>query len=178
MINEKIESALNKQVNAEMYSSYLYLSMASYFQSINLEGAANWMKIQALEEMYHGMKIHGYLEERGGRFIAEAIDKPAGDWDSPLAAFEAVYQHEQKVTGLINDLLNLAIELKDHASNGFLQWFISEQVEEEATADGIVQKIKLAGPQGSGMFMIDRELGLRVFNLPADVTLAILPGKA
>jgi ferritin len=178
MISEKMEAALNKQINAEMFSSYLYLSMGSYFQSINLEGSANWMKAQALEEMYHGMKLHGYLEERGGRFIAEAIEKPESKWDSPLAAFEAVYAHEQKVTGLINDLLDLAIELKDHASTSFLQWFIEEQVEEEATADGIVQKIKLAGPQGSGMFMIDSELGQRIFNLPADVKLAIQTSKA
>ena len=178
MLTDKMQQTLLKQVNAEMYSAYLYLSMAAYFQSINLEGFSNWMKIQALEEWYHAMKIYGFVEERGGRVLLETIEKPPARWDSPLGAFEAAYKHEQKVTGMINDLVDLSIEEKDHASNNFLQWFVSEQVEEEDTADGVVQKLKLAGDQGSGLFMLDQEMAQRVFKIPPDVKIGVLTAPA
>ena len=167
MLTEKMQAALNEQINAEFYSSYLYLSMSAYFESINLGGFANWMKVQAEEELLHGMKFYDFVNERGGRVTLGAIDAPQTEWDSPLAAFEAVYKHEQKVTGLINDLVNLAIEEKDHATNIFLQWFVTEQVEEEAGADEVVQKLKLMGDARGGMFMFDRELGQRTFAAPA-----------
>jgi ferritin len=162
-----MQTALNKQVVAEYYSAYLYMSMSSYFASVNLEGMANWMRIQALEELSHGTKIFDYVNERGGRVLLDGIEKPPLKWTSPLAAFQDAYKHEQKVTGLINKLVDLAIKEKDHATENFLQWFVAEQVEEEASADGIVQKLKLVGKEGGGLFMIDRELGQRVFHPPA-----------
>ncbi len=167
MISKKIEDALNSQVNAELYSSYLYLAMESWFKSKNLSGFANWMRVQAQEEMTHAMKLYDFIDERGGRNILKAIDGPPTEWDSPLAVFEAVYEHEQKVTSLINDLVDLATKEKDHATNNFLQWFISEQVEEEASADEAVQKLKMVEKAPGGMFMLDRELGQRVFTPPA-----------
>ena len=162
-----MEKALNEQVNAEMYSAYLYLSMEAYFKSLNLIGFANWMRVQTQEEMMHAMKIYEFIDERGGRITLKAIDGPQTKWDSPLAAFKAVYEHEQKVTGLINNLVNLAIEEKDHATNTFLQWFVNEQVEEESSADQMVQQLKMMENAPGGMFMLDRELAQRVFTPPA-----------
>ena len=167
MISKKMQEALNGQVNAEMYSAYLYLSMESYFKSLNLNGFATWMRVQTQEEMVHAMKIYDFINERGGRVILKPIEGPPTKWDSPLAVFEAVYVHEQKVTGLINALVDLAIEEKDHATNSFLQWFVNEQVEEESTADEIVQQLKMMENAPGGMFMLDRELGQRVFTPPA-----------
>ena len=166
MISKKMEEALNEQVNAELYSAYLYLSMESYFKSLNLNGFANWMRVQTQEEVAHAMKIYDFLNERGGRIILKAIEGPETEWDSPLAVFEAVYVHEQKVTGLINDLVDLAIKEKDHATNTFLQWFVNEQVEEESSADEVVQQLKMMENAPGGMFMLDRELGQRVFTPP------------
>jgi len=167
MISKKMEEALNGQVNAEMYSAYLYLSMESYFKSLNLNGFASWMRVQTQEEMIHAMKIYDFINGRGGRVILKAIEGPPIEWDSPLAVFEAVYVHEQKVTGLINELVNLAIKEKDHATNTFLQWFVNEQVEEESSADEVVQQLKMMENAPGGMFMLDRELGQRVFTPPA-----------
>ena len=167
MIGEKMRKALNGQVNAELYSAYLYLSMCAYFESVDLAGFANWMRVQTQEEVAHAMKIYDYVNERGGRVILEAIEKPVSEWDSPLAAFGAVFAHEQKVTGLINELVNLAIEEKDHAANIFLQWFVNEQVEEEAGADAIVKKLKLVADAPGGLYMLDAELAQRVFTPPA-----------
>ena len=155
-----MQQALNSQINAEMYSSYLYLSMSAFFEDLNLSGCARWMRLQAQEELMHAMKIHDYVLERGGRIKLGPIDQPQQIWDSPRAVFESVLDHEQKVTGMINDLVDLAIQEKDHASNIFLQWFVTEQVEEEASADGVLQKLKLAG-DGHGLFLIDQELGQR-----------------
>ena len=166
MISKKMEEALNSQVNAELYSAYLYLSMESYFKSLNLNGFANWMRVQTQEEVMHAMKIYDFINERGGRVTLKTIDGPPTEWNSPLAVFEAVYTHEQKVTGLINELVDLAIKEKDHATNSFLQWFVSEQVEEESSADEIVQQLKMMEDAPGGMFMLDRELGQRVFTLP------------
>jgi ferritin len=166
MINKKMEKALNAQVNAELYSAYLYLSMESYFKSLNLNGFANWMRVQTQEEVTHATKIYDFLNERGGRALLKAIEGPPTTWDSPLATFEAAYAHEQKVTSLINDLVDLAIKEKDHATNNFLQWFVNEQVEEEASADAIVQQLKIMADAPGGIFMLDRELAQRVFTPP------------
>jgi ferritin len=167
MLNNDMEKALNAQVNAEMYSAYLYLSMSAYFQSKSLGGFASWMRVQAQEEMVHAMKLYDFINERGGRVILAPIEAPPTEWNSPLATFEAVYEHEQKVTGLINELVELALEKHDHATNIFLQWFVSEQVEEEDSANDVVEKIKLMGDANGGLFMLDRELGQRVFTPPA-----------
>ncbi len=175
MLTDKMQKAINGQVNAELYSSYLYLSMASYFGSINLSGFENWMKVQAMEEMYHVMKFYNFIEERGGRPKMDAIDTPPSDWDSPVAVFEAVYAHEQKVSGLINDLVDLAIEEKDHASNNFLQWFVAEQVEEEDSVNGALQNLKLVEDKG-GLFILDRELGARAMKIPIDLKINLVAG--
>lgn len=166
MITEKMEKALNEQVNAEFYSAYMYLSMVSYFQEINLPGFASWMKAQAQEEMFHAMKIYDYIAERGGRVLLAPIAGPPTEWESPVAVMEAVLEHEQKVTAMINNLVDLAIAEKDHASNIFLQWFVSEQVEEEDSVGDVLSKVKLMGGTGGGMFMLDRDLGQRVFTPP------------
>jgi ferritin len=167
MISKKMEDALNEQVNAELYSAYLYLSMESYFKAQNLNGFANWMRVQTQEEVAHATKIYDFINERGGRVTLKAIEGPQTEWDSTLAVFKAAYEHEQKVTSLINDLVDLAIKEKDHATNSFLQWFVNEQVEEEASADEIVQQLKMMENAPGGMFMLDRELGQRVFTPPA-----------
>ena len=167
MLKKKILKTLNDQINAEMFSSYLYLSMESYFQSISLKGFAAWMRVQAQEEMMHAMKFYDFVNERGGKVTLEAIAKPETTWATPLAAFEAVLKHEEHVTSLINNLVDLAISEKDHASNNFLQWFVAEQVEEEASASEVVEKLKLIQDNPSGLFMVDAELGRRVFTLPA-----------
>ena len=167
MLSKKMEKALNEQVNAELYSAYLYLSMEAYFQAQNLSGFANWMRVQTQEEVAHAMKIYDFIIERGGRAVLKAIEGPQTEWDGPLAVFEAVCEHEQKVTGLINNLVDLAISEKDHATNSFLQWFVNEQVEEEASADDNVQKLKMMKDAPGGMFMLDRELAQRVFTPPA-----------
>ena len=166
MISKKTEDALNEQINAEFYSAYLYLSMEAYFESMNLPGFANWMRAQIQEESMHAMKIYDFVNERGGKVLLKSIEQPPTEWKSPLAAFEAAYKHEQKVTGLINDLVNLAIEEKDHASNTFLQWFVNEQVEEESSVNEVVQKLKMLENAPGGQFLIDRELGQRVFTPP------------
>jgi ferritin len=168
MIGKKMQNAINGQVNAELYSAYLYLSMSAYFNSKNLPGFANWMKIQAQEEVSHAMKLYDFIEERMGRVILKAIDGPPAEWDSPLTAFQAVSKHEQKVTGLINKLVDQAIAENDHATRGFLQWFVDEQVEEEASADAIVQQLKLIKDAPGGLFMLDKELAQRVFKSPAE----------
>ena len=167
MIGKKMQDALNEQVNAEFYSAYLYLSMAAYFESTSLPGFATWMRVQTQEELLHGMKIYDYVNERGGRVTLKSIGEPQTEWESPLAAFEAAYKHEQKVTGLISGLVNLAVEEKDIAANTFLQWFVDEQVEEEESAETVVNKLKLAVDASDGMNMLDNEMGQRVFTPPA-----------
>jgi len=167
MLSEKVQEAFNKQLNAELYSSYLYLSMSAYFESISLKGFANWMRCQAQEELVHAMKFYSFITERGGTVTLTAVEGPPSRWGSPVSAFEDAYAHERKVTALINNLVDLTLEERDHASNTFLQWFVTEQVEEEASADEVVQMLKLAGDKGGALFIIDRELGTRVFTMLA-----------
>ena len=161
MLSDKMQTALNSQLNAELYSGYLYLAMNAYFKSINLDGFANWMYYQAQEELTHGMKFYDFINQRGGRVALESIEAPPAQWDSPLAAFEATLAHEQKVTGLINDLVEVAVDERDHATQIFLQWFVSEQVEEEESVGGVLEQLKLMGEAKGGLFMIDRELAKR-----------------
>jgi len=161
MLSEKMQQALNGQLNAEFYSAYLYLSMHAYFKSINLDGFANWMYYQAQEELTHGMKFYDFINQRGGRVELQQISAPETRWESPLAVFEATLQHERKVTGLINELVELALSEHDHATNIFLQWFVSEQVEEEENVGGVLEQLRLMGEAKGGLFMIDRELAKR-----------------
>jgi ferritin len=170
MLSKKMENALNKQLNAELYSSYLYLSMSAYFESLDLGGFANWMRVQAQEELTHAMKFFDFISERDGRVLLQPVKGPPAEWDSPRAAFEDTYRHEQSVTGMINKLVDLAIQGSDHATHNFLQWFVSEQVEEESSVNEVVQKLKLVGDDATGLFLIDRELAQRVAATPPATT--------
>jgi len=157
-----MEKAFNEQLNAELYSSYLYLSMAAYFEATNLPGFANWMSMQSQEEYTHSMKFYSYINQVGGRVELDTIEKSGFEWKSPLVVFEASLEHEKYITKRINDLVDLAIEEKDHAANNFLQWFINEQVEEEeANVGNIVDKFRLISEEKGGLFLLDRELGAR-----------------
>jgi len=166
MLKKEIEKAINEQVNAELYSAYMYYSMAAYFDSLSLKGFSHWMSAQAIEEMFHASKFATYVTERGGRVMLKAIDGPPTEWKSPLACFEAVYAHEQHVTDLINKLMSLATAEADYATANMLQWFIAEQVEEEASADEVVQKLRLVDKTEGGLFMLDMELAKRMFKIP------------
>jgi ferritin len=161
MMDQKMQDALNAQLNAELFSSYLYLSMAAYCESQNLKGLAHWMHMQVQEENIHGMKLFDFIHERGGKVILSQIDGPKTEWSSPLEAFEETCTHEAKVTSLINDLVDLSLAEKDHAANGFLQWFVAEQVEEESVAQEIRDKLRLVGDNPVALFMIDQELSKR-----------------
>lgn len=164
MISQKLQDAVNEQINKELFSEYLYLSMAAYFESINLGGFANFMKVQAEEERFHAMKFFDFMNERGGRVILKKIDEPEVDFDGPTSIFEKTLKHEQFVTKSINELMDLAIKENDHATKSFLNWYVDEQVEEEDTMDGILEKLKMIGEKGNGIFMLDRELASRTFN--------------
>ena len=166
MLSKKMEKAFNDQIKWEYYSAYLYLSLLSYFQSLGLPGFANWMGVQFQEEQFHARKMFDYVLEKGGKIQLQAIDAPPNNWKSPLAAFEFALNHEYAVTGRINGLVDLAQKERDHASAIFLQWFVTEQVEEEANFGDTVNKLKLVG-DGGGLFMLDRELAARVFTPPA-----------
>jgi ferritin len=166
MLKKKVLKALTCQINEEMYSGYLYLSMESYFHSISLSGFASWMRVQAQEELSHGMKLYDFVHERGGRVILDTINRPDSKWTTPLAAFEQVMTHEEKVTALINELMDLASAEQDHATKIFLQWFVSEQVEEEASVGEVLNKLRLIQNDSSGLFMLDAELAKRVFVPP------------
>ena len=169
MFNSKVQDAVNKQINAELFSSYLYLSMAAYFESRNFKGMANWMRIQAGEENLHAMKFYDYINDRGGRVTLTQIESPKTEWKSPLDAFEDAYKHELKISALINDLMNLTIAEKDHASHDLLEWFVREQVEEESAAQMIVEQLNLVGDNGMGLLMLDKELGRRTAAAPPAV---------
>ena len=161
MISKPIEKALNDQLNAELWSGYLYLSMAAYFESTNLCGFAHWMRQQAKEELGHAMRFYQFIIDRSGRVTLRAIDEVPTTWDSPLEAFENAYKHEVKVTGLINSLANLAAKEDDHATTVMLHWFITEQVEEEAQTQLIVNKLNMIGKSAGGLLRLDHELGHR-----------------
>jgi len=167
MISTKVEKAINDQINAEFYSSYLYLSMSAYFHGLNLEGFANWMRVQYQEETFHALKLYDYLAERGGKIHLQPIAEPPTDWKSLVAVFEETLEHERKVTGLIGNLTDLAINERDHATHTMLQWFVNEQVEEEASAERILVELKRIGDNQSALFMMDREMIARVFTPPA-----------
>ncbi len=161
MLNAKIEKALNDQISKEMFSCNLYLAMSAYFDAGNLEGFAHWMRIQAREEWAHAMKLFGYVTERGGRAVVGALAAPEKEWPSPLAAFQGAYEHECGISASINALYELASAEKDWATAQMLGWFISEQVEEEASADYFVQKLEMAKDAPGGILMLDRAAAAR-----------------
>lgn len=167
MLSKKMEAAINAQVAAEFFSAHLYLAMAAYLEDSDLPGFANWMRIQYQEEVFHGMKMFDFVIERDGRARVKAWEEPQAEWKDAIDVFTEVYKHEQKVTSLIHNLVDIALEEKDHASYSFLQWFVDEQVEEEANAKGILQQLKMLGDSKAGLFQIDRELAARVFTPPA-----------
>jgi ferritin len=160
-LSKKLENAINKQINAELWSAYLYLSMSTYYESMNLGGFANWMRIQANEEVEHAMRFYNHINERRGRVTLSAIGAVPTTWKSPLHAFEDAFKHEQKVTGMIENLANIATAEKDYAATNMLNWFHDEQVEEEQQTDDIVQKLKMIAKSTGQLFMLDHELGKR-----------------
>ena len=163
MIDKEIEEAINKQINEEMYSSYLYLSMSAYFENMGLRGFANWMYVQYREENDHAMKFYRYLIERGGHIKLYEINEPPHEWSSPLHAYEETLKHEKHITECINNLVDLAEKKKDRATFNLLQWYVDEQVEEEANDEEIIQMLKMVGDRGQGLLMLDRELAKRTY---------------
>ena len=161
MLDAKMEQRLNQHIGEELYASHLYLSMSAHFSAEGFDGFANWLRKQSQEEYGHGMKIYNYINEQTGRVILKAIPEPKTKFASHVEVFEDVLAHEQKVTRQINDLVNLAIQLGDHATHVFLQWFVTEQVEEESQASEVLAKVKLVGDNGPGLLALDRDMGSR-----------------
>lgn len=166
MISKKLEEAINEQINKELYSEYLYLAMAAYFDAVDLPGFANFFKVQVQEERFHAMKFYDFLNERGGKVVLKKIDKPQTEFESPLDILEISYKHEQYVSDLINKLMDLAISENDHAVKSFLNWYVDEQVEEEDSMNKILNQLKWIDGKGNGLLMLDKELAGRVFNPP------------
>lgn len=166
MINEKVGKILIEQVNKELYSAYLYLSMSAYFSDLGLLGFANWMRIQAQEETAHAMLIYDFLIDRSERVVLASIDAPPNNWNNPLQVMEEVLKHEIYVTSLINNIVTIAEEAKDRATMSYMNWFIDEQVEEEANAQDIISKLKLIGDDKSALYLLDKDLSARIFVQP------------
>ncbi len=166
MISKEMAKALNEQITKEIYSAYLYHAMGAHSAYIGLKGFANWFSVQAQEELFHAQKIFGYVLDQGQKIELGALDKPESDYTSGLDMFEKTFAHEKTVTASINAIVDLAQKENDHATFSFLQWFVTEQVEEEANPSGIIDQLKLAG-DGGGLFMIDKELAQRVYTPPA-----------
>ena len=161
MLSKKMQDALNKHLNEEFYSSYLYLSMAAHFEEENLKGFANWFKIQSQEEYMHAMKFYAFIVQTGGQVILKEIGAPKTSWKSVMDAFKDTLAHENKITGLIHKLVDQSMQAKDYATNNFLQWFVTEQVEEVSTVEEIIHKLEMIGDNKGGLYMMDRELGAR-----------------
>jgi ferritin len=162
MISSKMQSSMNEQIKHETFSAYLYFSMAAYFHSKSLDGMAQWMKAQAQEEFAHALRFFNHINDRGGRIELQALEKPQTEWESPLAAFKAALEHEEFITGKINNLAKLADEQNDRPAGIMLQWFVTEQVEEEDSVSTVINMLELIGNSGHGILMADRELGARV----------------
>jgi len=169
MIPKKVEEAFSEQVKLELESAYIYLSMAAYFDADGFPGMGQWMRAQVQEEVTHAMRFYKHIVERGGHAKLHSLAMPPHDWKSPLAAFEAAYEHEKFITGKIDGLVRLAQAEGDHASGTLLQWFVDEQVEEEASTAKVAQDLRLVGNDGRGILMLDRELGTRTFALAPDL---------
>ncbi len=166
MVTEKMLKELNQQINEELYSEYIYLAMAADLEDKGLKGIATWMRVQAREENVHAMIFYNYISERRAKVELDAIAKPPQTWESPLAIFEGAFAHEQHITGRINHMVKVAREENDNATLQMLQWFVEEQVEEEANADEVATQLRIVGEDGRGILMLDRELGARTFVAP------------
>lgn len=167
MLSKEMEEALNEQINKEMYSAYLYMSMSAHSTNMGLSGFANWSMVQYKEEMDHAMKIYNYINDQGGKVKLKEIGEPPSEFEDAVDMFQKTLKHEQFITKSINNLVDLATEEKDHATQIFLQWFVTEQIEEEGNDNDIIAKLELAGKEGNGLFMIDKELTARVYTPPA-----------
>lgn len=161
MLDADMQDAINTQIRNEYYSSYLYLSMSAYCEARNFPGFASWLRKQSEEELVHAMKLFDYMTDRGGRVILESIDQPPSEFGTLLEVFEDVLEHEREVSGMINNLYDMAVNMNDHATAVALHWFIDEQVEEEKSAEDVVEQLKLAGDSGAALLILDRELGSR-----------------
>jgi len=170
MIGKRMQDAINEQIKEELASAYIYTSMAAYFHSKGLDGMAHWMHAQTQEEMLHARKFFGHIVERDGRVELLAIDQPKIEWASPLEAFQDAYKHEQYITSRINDLVKIAREEEDNAAAIMLQWFVTEQIEEEASASKVVHELEMVGDSGHGLLMLDRELSSRIPPITIPVT--------
>ena len=168
MLSDKMEQALNEQVNREMYSAYLYMAMSAHCSNIGLKGFANWFMVQYHEEMLHAMKIYEYIQRQGGQVQLKPIEGPPDEFASPLDMFEKTLEHERFITRSINDLMETAIAEKDHASQIFLQWYVTEQVEEEENDNDIILQLRLNKENTQGLMMLDRELAGRMTTVPTD----------
>lgn len=168
MLNKKMEDALNEQINREMYSAYLYMAMSAYSSNKGLKGFANWFMVQYHEEMFHAMKIYEYLNLQGGRSILKTLQQPPSDFESALDMFNKTLEHEQFITRSINDLMELAISEKDHATRIFLQWYVTEQVEEESNDNEIIAQLNIIKADPNGLMMLDRELAARITTVPTE----------
>lgn len=165
-MNEKLQQAFNDQINKELYSEYLYMSMFAYFDRMNLQGFKNWMNVQMQEEHAHAMGMFNYVHERGGKVVLQTIDQPQTDWESPVALFEHVLEHEKFVTSRINALMDVAEEVKDRAAVSFLDWYLKEQVEEEANVSNVLKTLKMVCDDKNCLYMFDKELATRTFVAP------------
>lgn len=170
----EINEALNQQIQREMHSSFIYLSMSAYLTSVGLNGFAHWMRVQAEEELFHAMKVFDFIHDRDGRVKLYSVDEPEHTWSSLQEVMEYTLSHEKAMTEHINDLVDMAIQKRDHATNNFLQWFVQEQVEEEDNLRNILDKLKLVGTEGQGVFMLDQEMSTRTIGTP--LSAANMPG--
>lgn len=166
MINDKVGKVLNEQINKELFSSYLYLAMSAYCSDLGLLGFANWTRVQAQEELAHAMFIYDFLIDRGAKVLLTSIETPPNSWDGPLHIAEEILKHEIYVTGLINNIVTVAEEVKDRATMSYMNWFVDEQVEEESNAQDIISKLKLIGDDKSALYLLDKDLAARVFVQP------------
>lgn len=168
MINEKMQNALNEQIKFEMVSANIYLAMSAYIENKGLKGMAHWLRVQYEEETFHALKLYDYLKNRGGRIALKSIDAPPSDFGSPLDTFQKVLEHEQHVTAGINKLYEAALAENDFAAQIFLQWFVNEQVEEEANVSDVINKLVLIGDKSADLLYLDKEMGVRVFTAPTE----------
>ena len=177
MLDNKMLKELNQQIQEETYSSYIYLAMAAWLEENGYKGMATWMRVQAREEKIHADIFYNYIMGRGGHVKLEAIDAPPDSWESPLELFKAAYAHEERITGRINHMVDVAMNVKDHATYQMLQWFVEEQVEEEANVGEAVQQLSIVGSEGRGILMVDREMSARIYSVPASAPWYPKPGQ-
>ncbi|MBK6504800.1 MAG: ferritin [Ignavibacteria bacterium] len=168
MLTQKLQDALNEQINREFFSEYLYLAMSAYFESIELEGFANYFNVQAQEEHFHAMKMFNFVHDKGGRVFLKALDQPKNEYGSAISVIEEALEHERHITDSINKLMDIAIKENDHSVISFLKWYVDEQVEEEATITRLVAKLKMINGEGLGLLTIDTELLARTFTVPVE----------